>query len=131
MWKSLLARLRGTNPLRIYDSLPDLLAQARKEAERTDGDLYRIQEQLCEEYRKRGEAFRRSMPYRHLYRCPRCGRQAGEIEHFLENPAVTDETSPEHAVSVRESTLHAVRRHGEPLPEDVRRFLLRIVRENR
>ncbi len=109
--------------LKAYDSLPSLLEMARERSKLNGGDLYETQDALREEYRKRGEAFRWSMPYRHLFRCEKCGLEETAVYHELENPAVRDEASPLHLATLWEEEVHEVREHEGSFSEECITFL--------
>lgn len=111
--------------LRLFDSLPDLLALTQK------GLLYRMmgrraspyreQDKLRGQYRRRGMAFRWSMPLRHYGPCQQCDERFTEISYHLENPAGGQEET--RSLGLRESQIHAVRVHGSQFTEAQRAFL--------
>lgn len=106
-----------------FDALPDLLALARQARKAPVENLYALQDRLREEHRRRGAPFCWSMPYRHLYTCPVCRTQSTEVLHELENPAAPAGEPALRKVQIMAGQVHTARAHGEPLPEDVRRFL--------
>lgn len=106
--------------LAVFDALPDLLALARQQ-DRKGTTAYTIQDALREEYRSKGLPFKWSMPFRHLYTCFLCGEQGTEVLHEIEIPG--SGPIPAQKAELYESTLHAVRAHGKPLPEDCRALL--------
>ena len=101
--------------LAVFDALPDLLALAWQQ-DPTGVTVYAVQDALREEHRSKGLPFKWSMPFRDLYTCFLCGEQGTEVLHEIEIPG--NETAPVQKAGLYESTLHAVRAHGKPLPED-------------
>ncbi len=109
--------------LDAYDSLPDLLAMAWQMRAVARADVYRIQDELREEYRRQGLPFRWSMPYRRPFQCDLCGYNNTEVLHELENPAAGEAAPALRQVEVSELAVHQAREHGASLPEDVQAFL--------
>jgi Fe-S-cluster-containing hydrogenase component 2 len=109
--------------LDAYDSLPGLLGMAWQMLEATGLDLYRLQEELRTEYRRKGLPFRWSMPHRRPYDCDVCGYSNTDIEHELENPAASEATPGLRKVGVSELAVHRAREHGMSFPGDVQGFL--------
>jgi len=117
--------------LDAYDSLPDLLAVAWQMHAAVRADVYRIQDELREEYRHRALPFRWSMPHRQPYQCELCGYSNTDIRHELENPAAGEGLSALHKVEVWELAVLQAREHGVSLPEDVRAFLRHLAEQQR
>ena len=113
--------------LDAYDSLPGLLGMAWQMLEATGFDLYRLQEELRAEYRRKGLPFRWSMPHRHPYYCEVCGYSNTDIQHELENPAAGEDTPGLRKVEVWELAVHQAREHGVPFAEDVQAFLSELM----
>ncbi|MFP2907047.1 hypothetical protein ACLESD_18770 [Pyxidicoccus sp. 3LFB2] len=105
---------RDPERLAVFDRLPDLLALAIEEQQRTEGaDRYVILERLVEEHRERGEPYVKGMPYRHLDRCSECGQTQGAVQY-----EVADPREGPRVVQVSSRQLHAAREHGAGLPGD-------------
>ena len=109
--------------LDAYDSLPALLNMAWQMLEATGFDLFRLQEELRAEYRRKGLPFRWSMPHRRPYFCDICGYSNTDIDHELENPAAGEETPALRKVEVGELAVHQAREHGVSLSTHVQTFL--------
>jgi len=101
--------------LAVFDALPDLLALARQQ-DPTGVTVYAVQDALRDEYRSKRLPFKWAMPFRHLYTCSLCGEQGTEVLHEIDVPG--NETATVQKAELYESTLHAARAHGKPLPED-------------
>jgi hypothetical protein len=69
--------------LAFLDKIPRLLDLARQQ---DNLRRYQVQDDLRQQCRAEGRPFLYSMPMRHLYTCPVCGRQATDILHELEYP---------------------------------------------
>jgi hypothetical protein len=117
------------NLLKVFDSLPSLLDLAREESDKSGRYIYDVQDELREEHRRRGIAFRWSMLYRSLYSCPKCKYTDTVVGHELENPQM-DVSSPLHRVRLRESDVHEVRAHKGLFPEDCRAFLENLIQSD-
>jgi hypothetical protein len=107
----------------IYDSLPDLLKMAWEQKKQPGNDVYATQDALREEFREKGEAFRWSMPYRHLFQCSNCGYMGTAVYHELENPKIKNKESPLHLVKLWEEEVHQAREHGGDFSEKCQLFL--------
>ena len=102
------------NYLEIFDALPDLLQLAR---EQCPENLYPFQDELREQYRADGIAFRWSMPMRHYGICRKCDQKFTHILYQLENP------QQDTSAATTSTHLHAVREHGDELDGQVKLFL--------
>ena len=100
--------------LKIYDALPDLLQLSR---ERSSENLYAFQDELREQYRMDGLAFRWSMPLRCFGKCQQCDEKFTQIIYQLEDPRNGT------AVGTNSTHLHAVRQHSAELNSEVKQFL--------
>jgi hypothetical protein len=109
--------------LAIYDALPALLDLAERRVKDEGGYSYGIQDQLREDYRRKGLPFRYSMLYRHLDSCDLCTYMNTAILHELENPRVAETTPVLRHVGISELDAHKVREHGTAFPADVQAFL--------
>ena len=92
----------------------------------TGDDVYAIQDALREEYRQREEAFRWSMPYRHLFQCSKCGYMESAVSHELENPKIKEQGSPLHLATLWDSEVHEARAHGGSFSKECQSFLSRL-----
>lgn len=105
--------------LKIFDALPDLLELAH---EQSPGNLYPCQDELREQYRAEGVAFRWSMPLRlRCFKfCRQCDRKIGQIIYELEDPR--------HGTKVGTGLIHvhAVREHGAEINANVKKFLAHL-----
>lgn len=102
------------------ECLPDLLALARQQAEI---NYYPIQEKLRAQCRMDGRPFHYSMPMRHFYACPVCGRQATDILHELEDPRRG------RKIGFPEVVLHRAQAHDIPPGDDLADFLAACLEE--
>lgn len=102
------------------ERLPRLLdlALARDELRR-----YQVQDELRVQCRDEGRPFLYSMPMRHLYTCPVCGRQATDILHELEDPRRG------RKIEFLDVVLHQALEHHMPPPDDVADFLAACLEE--
>lgn len=96
------------------DQIPRLLELAIRQ---DNLRRYDVQEKLRRQYRAEGRSFLYSMPMRHLYTCPVCGRQATDILHELEDPRRGEK------VAFLEVVLHQAQAHDIPPGDDVAAFL--------
>jgi len=112
--------------LDAYDSLPGLLNMAWQMLEATHFDLFRLQEELRAEYRRKGLPFHWSMPYRRPYFCDICGYSNTDLQHELENPAASEGAPALRKVEVWELAVHKAREHGMAFPAEVQAFLAQL-----
>ncbi len=109
--------------LRLFDGLPHLLSLTKEIADRMNNERvspYPVQDELREQYRRRGLAFCWSMPLRHYGPCRQCKERFTEIWYLLENPMGSLEET--RKLGMRESKIHAVRVHGDHFTEAQRAF---------
>jgi hypothetical protein len=109
--------------LTIYDALPSLLDIATVRAESTGGYVYGIQDDLREDYRSAGKAFRWSMPYRSVFVCQYCQHVDTQVQHELENPPMKKVDPGLYQVRLLEEDIHEIREHGVNFSIDCRNFL--------
>lgn len=99
--------------LEKFERLPDLLALARAEEERSGGDRYAIQERLAKEYRSQQRAFALATPMRHMEQCASGEHHFGDVHYELVVPQGRGLFGPkERSLKFSEVDLHEVREHG-------------------
>lgn len=103
---------RDINYIQIFDSLPDLLKLTMERC-LDKQRLYAFQDELREQCRTEGLAFKWSMPLR----CYGVCRKFTQVIHELENPTLNI------AVSTSSSHIHAIREHGVEMDTKLKKFL--------
>ncbi len=106
--------------LAFLDEIPRLLDLARRQ---DDLRRYQVQDGLRRQCRKEGRPFLYSMPMRHLYTCPVCGRQATDILHELEDPRNG------RKIEFLEVVLHQAQAHDIPPEQELAAFLEACLKE--
>jgi transposase len=122
---------KNTKLLQVFDDLPDLLAMANEIEEKDGGYSYDIQDKLREQYRREGRPFKYSMLFRHLDTCQYCNYVNASIQHEFENPQIQDTSSPLHIMIVMDIQIHEMREHQEPMPPELRDFLIQIDKQSK
>ena len=95
-------------------------------------DAYKRQDELVGLFRKRGRPFLAIMPYRHRYRCEKCGVERGDSLFHFEDPGVPCAADGPRMMwgvptgmwfELNASKLHAILAHDEE-PDDAFLMLL-------
>ncbi|WP_224242176.1 hypothetical protein [Hyalangium gracile] len=106
--------------LETFERLPELLALARSEEERSGGDRHAIQERLAREHREHLRPFVLAMPMRHREHCASGEHQFGAVRYELIVPQGRGLFGPrELSVRFSEVDLHEAREHGAALPPEL------------
>jgi hypothetical protein len=96
------------------------------------GSDYEVQRELVVECRRSLRPFLASMPVRHLFKCPICGVQRGEVEFHFEDPSRPLTMIPNQGlwgvpvgqhVDIELSVLHEVLVHGRNAPPALQELL--------
>ncbi|WP_224361241.1 hypothetical protein [Hyalangium versicolor] len=103
-----------------FESLPDLLALARREEEQSGGDRYAIQERLAKEHRAQQKPFVLATPMRHMEHCASGEHRFGAVRYELIVPQGRGLFGArELSVKFSEVDLHEVREHGTSFAPEI------------
>ncbi|KAF0106617.1 MAG: hypothetical protein FD146_2416 [Anaerolineaceae bacterium] len=102
------------------DQIPHLLDLARQQDAL---QCYQVQKTLRQQRRQEKRPFLYSMPMRHLYHCPLCGKRDTDILHELEDPRRNAQ------IKFLELVIHQARDHDTPPDDELAAFVDACLKE--